>query len=272
MICELDHQLERFQSVYGPVRSWRYGSSLGIDPIGERSACSFNCVYCQLGDIQQPTCQRQVFVATEQIAQDLVAFAPWGVDVVTLSGSGEPTLALNLGEILSLVCQLTGRPSLVLTNSSLLGDPAVRSALALADRVAVKLDAITPEQFRRVNRPMTGLTLDQVLDSILQFRQCYGGQLAVQTMMLTEWSEAERDCYRDLMQQIQPDEIHLNTPTRPRPLQRQIDSRGNDPASNSSDSNRWLKPVAVSVLAEFAARLQQQLAVSVRYPDFEPRV
>ncbi|MGK7944070.1 MAG: radical SAM protein, partial [Microcystaceae cyanobacterium] len=41
---------ENFLTVYGPVTSWRYGRSLGIDPIGSLSTCSFNCVYCQLGE------------------------------------------------------------------------------------------------------------------------------------------------------------------------------------------------------------------------------
>ena len=85
-----------FCSVYGPVASWRFGSSLGIDPIGLVSTCSFNCAYCQLGEIEQKTEQRRIFITSEQISRDLSAFAPWDVDIVTLSGSGEPTLALNL--------------------------------------------------------------------------------------------------------------------------------------------------------------------------------
>ncbi|WP_190770086.1 hypothetical protein [Leptolyngbya sp. FACHB-16] len=42
-----------FQTVYGPVKSWRYGTSLGIDPIGPVSTCLFDCVYGQLGEIEQ---------------------------------------------------------------------------------------------------------------------------------------------------------------------------------------------------------------------------
>lgn len=52
---------QAFFSVYGPVFSWRYGNSLGIDPIGQTSTCSFNCVYCQLGEIEQITRDRRLF-------------------------------------------------------------------------------------------------------------------------------------------------------------------------------------------------------------------
>ena len=66
-------------AVYGPVQSWRFGrwrsllehKSLGIDPIGAVSTCSFNCVYCQLGEIQVSSCDRRIFVPTAQIRQEL---------------------------------------------------------------------------------------------------------------------------------------------------------------------------------------------------------
>ena len=115
-----------FSSVYGPVASWRYGRSLGIDPIGPVSACSFDCVYCQLGEIEEKTRDRRIFVATSRILRDLRAVAVDGIDVISLSGSGEPTLALNLGEIVSAIKAATGKPVVVLTNASLLGDPGVR--------------------------------------------------------------------------------------------------------------------------------------------------
>ena len=58
-------------SVYGPVTSSRFGRSLGIDPIGLRSSCSLNCIYYQLGNIQQETTKRQIFVPSSQVISDL---------------------------------------------------------------------------------------------------------------------------------------------------------------------------------------------------------
>ena len=112
-----------FSAVYGPVQSWRYGRSLGIDPIGQVSTCSFNFVYCQLGEIEIKTQQRQIYVPTSDILQGLEYFDPLYVDVITLSGSGEPTLAANLGEILKGIKTLTQRSILVLTNGTPLSDP-----------------------------------------------------------------------------------------------------------------------------------------------------
>lgn len=54
-------------------------------------------------------------------------------DIVTFSGSGEPTLAANLGEVLRASKALTDKPMIVLMNSTLLNNPTVRNDLAAAD-------------------------------------------------------------------------------------------------------------------------------------------
>lgn len=260
-------QAPAFSSVYGPVQSWRFGRSLGIDPIGFVSTCSFNCVYCQLGAIEHQSYERSVFVPTAQIQQDLQPFAPWDVDIITLSGSGEPTLALNLGEIVTMVKALTGKPIGVLTNGSLLTDPSVRSALAAADCVAVKIDAVSAEQLQRINRPISGTGLVEIWAGLHLFRQEYRGRLAIQTMLLTPWSDETQGKYIRWMQALLPDEIQLNTPTRPKPLTHQLDARGNHALGSRPYEVRSLKLVEVDPLKRFAHRIQAALGIPVRYPD-----
>ncbi|HEY9825721.1 MAG TPA: radical SAM protein, partial [Stenomitos sp.] len=217
-----------FRAVYGPVRSWRFGRSLGIDPIGRISTCSFNCVYCQLGEIQLSTVHRQVFVPTQHIVQELNAFAGREpVDVVSLSGSGEPTLALNLREILVAAKQILQCPTVVLTNSTLLGDPSVQRDLCCADIVAAKLDAFSAAALHRINRPATEVDWSALLAGLLAFRQGYNGCFAIQTMMLSPWAPETEAQFIQLLQNLQPDEVQLNIPTRPRALSRQLDARGN---------------------------------------------
>ena len=146
-------------AVYGPVDSWRVGRSLGVDVLCVDSVCSFRCVYCQLGRINVHTCERRVYVPTERVLADLHRSDWRGADAVTLSGSGEPTLAANLGEVVCAVKWLTGKPVVVLTNSAHLSDAEVRRDLARADSVFCKLDAADEETFRRVNRAAAPVTL-----------------------------------------------------------------------------------------------------------------
>lgn len=257
----------KFNPVYGPVLSWRYGNSLGIDPIGEISICSFNCVYCQLGEIEVKTQHRQIYVPTEQILHALTDFAPWNVDVITLSGSGEPTLAANLGEILIGIKTLTHRPTLVLTNGTTLGDPQVREQLALADRVSIKLDGVSTAQIQRINQPIQEINLTDLLIDIQAFRRIFSGELGLQTMILSRWSSSERQEYQRWVKAIAPTEIQLNTPTRPKPLKHELAGRENNTTpENLPYQVRKLKSVHSSVLKDFAEEIQAQTGIPVRYP------
>lgn len=213
-------------TVYGPVRSWRVGMSLGVDLLFTASICSFRCVYCQLGKIQVPTLERRVYVPTERVMADLAASDWQAADIVTLSGSGEPTLALNMGEVIDGIHAMTHKPVMVLTNSTMLGDPAVRRDLARADKVFCKLDATNDRLLQMVDRPVEGVTFDSLIAGILAFRAEYKGYLAIQ-MMFMPMNRKEVEEFAALLRRIAPDEVQLNTPMRPVPQEWFIEARGN---------------------------------------------
>ncbi|NER05428.1 MAG: radical SAM protein [Okeania sp. SIO3C4] len=255
---------DEFIPVYGPVKSWRYGRSLGIDPIGKISTCSFNCVYCQLGEIEQKISDRSVYVSTTEILLSLQKFAPWDVDIITLSGSGEPTLALNLKEILQETKKLTNKPILVLTNGTTLTNPEVKLALTLADRVSIKIDAVTLKQLQGINRPAEILNLSDIWQNIKDFRDKYQGKLAIQTMILSPWNTQTKVEYINLIKSLKPDEIQLNTPTRPKPIKRQLDGRGNH-TEYPPYAVQKLKCISPENLQNFAEEIYKNTNIPVRY-------
>ncbi|MFM7468175.1 MAG: radical SAM protein [Vampirovibrionales bacterium] len=214
-------------SIYGPVHSWRVGWSLGVDLLLTSSICSFNCVYCQLGDIQTKTQERKIYVPTNKIERDL-RISDWEkADIITLSGNGEPTLALNLEEVIAMIKEYTqGKKVMVLTNATMLHLPEVRRSLRLADIVACKLDAATETVLQRMNRPVAGITLERILSGIEAFRAEYTGTLALQCMFMPTNLE-DYQGIATLAKRLRPDEIQLNTPKRPYPLTWVVDNRGN---------------------------------------------
>jgi wyosine [tRNA(Phe)-imidazoG37] synthetase (radical SAM superfamily) len=217
------------KAVYGPVRSWRFGQSLGIDPIFEVSTCSFNCIYCQLGNIQHVTAERKVYVSTQKVIEDFKEVLASGAhfDVITFSGSGEPTLATNLGEIGHELKKLSPQtPLLVLTNSTNLRLPEVQADLQVMDRVIVKLDAPDNKTLQQMNRPSAGVSLEKIMEGILAFKKIYKGELDVQ-MMFMPLNIGQIENLAELLKQIQPDVVQLNTPLRPYPIGWNRDSRGN---------------------------------------------
>jgi len=205
----------RYKYIYGPVPSWRLGSSLGIDPLSVKNkVCPFDCVYCQIGKTKRLTDKREVFVKTEEIITELKSLPPLKIDYITFSGTGEPTLAKNLGELIQEVKKIRNEKIAVLTNSALLKDETVREDLSLADFVAAKLDASRGETFQLVNKPLKSLKLKEIIESIKKFRSYYRGKFALQIMFTPENKKYAEEIGQ-IAKEIAPEEVQLNTPLRP---------------------------------------------------------
>jgi wyosine [tRNA(Phe)-imidazoG37] synthetase (radical SAM superfamily) len=188
---------------------------LGIDLLSTRGkACSFDCVYCQLGMTDNPEVERREFVSLDRLARELKAIEGIAADYATFSGMGEPSLASNLGEAIGLVKSTLKLPVAVLTNSSLIPGEDVRRELALADVVVAKVDAPTEEIFRKINRPIGSQTLSEILKALQLFREEYRGKLALQ-MMFLEANKGYAAGMAKIAGQLSPDELQINTPLRP---------------------------------------------------------
>ena len=204
-----------FKYIYGPVSSWRVGSSLGIDLISTcEKACTFDCVYCQLGKAVSLTNEKKVFVPTNDVIEEIKALPPVHIDYITFSGRGEPTLAKNLGEVISTIRTIRNEKIAVLTNSSLLDRQDVREDLSKADLVIAKLDTWSQKSFESINKPMPDIKFDAIVKNIKQFRGEYRGKLALQIMFIAENKDKAKELAR-IAREIAPDEVEINTPLRP---------------------------------------------------------
>jgi wyosine [tRNA(Phe)-imidazoG37] synthetase (radical SAM superfamily) len=138
-------------------------------------------------------------------------------DFITLSGSGEPTLNTNIGEIIRRIKDITSIPVAILTNSSLLSLDKVRRDLSEADVVLPSLDAVTPAFFEYINRPHTSLRIEGIISGLIQFRKQYRGQIWLEILFCRGVNDGNEEVekFKGVIQKIQPDRVQLNTPVRP---------------------------------------------------------
>jgi len=205
----------KYKYIYGPVPSWRLGSSLGIDPISaEGKICSFDCIYCQLGKTKLLRDERKIFVPTEKIIEELNSLPPLKIDYITFSGTGEPTLAKNLGDMIRSIKKIKNNKIAVLTNSSLIDRKDVQDDLLLADFVVAKLDASSQKTFELINKPMEKIKFRSIVQAIKNFRKIYKGRLALQSMFVED-NKIEALGIAKIAKEIRPDEMQINTPLRP---------------------------------------------------------
>ena len=204
-----------YKYIYGPVPSWRLGDSLGVDLISKKEkACTFDCVYCQIGPTRVTSDKREIFVSTKLVLGEIKSLSDLKIDYITFSGRGEPTLAKNLGEAIREIKKIRKEKIAVITNSSLMGRKDVREDLALADLVMAKLDACCDAPFLGINKAIQGITFDKILKGIKEFKSGYNGRLALQVMFIEDNKKCAGDIAK-LVKEIDPHEIQINTPLRP---------------------------------------------------------
>jgi wyosine [tRNA(Phe)-imidazoG37] synthetase (radical SAM superfamily) len=173
---------------FGPVPSRRLGKSLGVNNIPPK-VCSYSCVYCQLGRTSEKTVERQVFYQPCDILKevrrkvDIATLRNERIDYLTFVSDGEPTLDVNLGEEISLLKRM-GLPIAVITNASLLWLEDVRRELLKADYVSLKVDAVSEDLWRKVDRPHKDLRLTSVLEGIRDFAEVFKGTIVSETLLV----------------------------------------------------------------------------------------
>ncbi len=200
---------------FGPIRSRRLGRSLGVNNVPYKF-CTYSCVYCQLGPTRNLTTKRREFYDPERILKEVSRrFKESSPDYVTFVPDGEPTLDKNLGREISMIKEL-GAKTAVLTNSSLLFMEDVRNDLFEADLISVKVDAVSQEVWRRVNRPHPSLKLREILCGILDFSSSFDGIIISETMIFEPFFSLEEVAkVAEFLKEAGVDRAYLTAPVRP---------------------------------------------------------
>jgi len=173
---------------FGPVPSRRLGRSLGINNIPPKT-CSYSCVYCQLGKTSNIIVDRQAFYNPEDILREVkrkvdeATVRNEKIDYLTFVPDGEPTLDIHISKEISSLKQ-TGMPIAVITNASLLWREDAKEDLRKVDFISLKVDAVSEDLWRKVNRPHKGLRLNMVLESIQEFVEEFRGTVVSETMLI----------------------------------------------------------------------------------------
>ncbi len=207
--------------VYGPVPSRRLGRSLGINNIPPKK-CSYSCVYCQLGLTADRQTRRRAFYPPLELARSvnervrLLREKGELIDYLAFVPDGEPTLDINLGKEIELLRAL-GIKIAVITNASLIWHEDVQQDLHKADWISLKVDAVTHDIWRRINRPHEKIKLDNIPEGMFGFAKSFQGELTTETMLIRGINDNEHELNKiaAFLAELKPAKAYLAVPTRP---------------------------------------------------------
>ena len=219
----------REETVFGPIHSRRLGRSLGVNLLPTQGKiCNFDCIYCECGwnrdgrDDKRLPSAAQVRSALEDKLSALL-LAGEGIDSITFSGDGEPTLNPEFPRIVDDTIALRdiycpAAKTSVLSNATRLHVPGVLDALRRVDRPIMKIDAPTNELAALINQPAPGYDVRKVVEQL----RAFGGDFILQTMFLRSprFDSSSPEVLRgwmDIVLDLRPREVMVYTLDRPAP-------------------------------------------------------
>jgi wyosine [tRNA(Phe)-imidazoG37] synthetase (radical SAM superfamily) len=205
--------------IFGPILSRRFGRSLGVNVVPEK-ICSFDCVYCEVGKTRSKTVHRAAYVPAEKILAEFneqYHEAQQRMDVITVTGYGEPTLNTEFGKVLRGIKEIARHPVIILTNASTIHIPQVAQTLKEFDMVVPSLDAVDEEKFNYVDKPHPSVDIKVIKEALIDFSHDYNGRLLIELLLVKGVNDGEEDlkAFAEYIKKVRYSQIHLMTVFRP---------------------------------------------------------
>ena len=191
--------------------------SLGVDLSPSAKQCNFDCLYCELAPMQTVSTQ-SITVEPQVIIKELKKHLNAKVDVITLTANGEPTLYPKLGELIDEIDKIKGKTeTLILTNSATLVERKVFDSLLKLDQVKLSLDAISPDIFKKIDRPHESINIGEVVTKVKEFSKVYKGKLFIEILFVHGLNDTKEEIEKlnEVLLEIDAQRIDLGTIDRP---------------------------------------------------------
>ena len=207
-----------YKHVFGPVPSRRLGVSLGVDLVVSKS-CNLNCIFCECGATKKIQLERQSFKNINEILNEIQSvLKDIKPDYITFSGSGEPTLSLDLGNISKAIkkdLKYEGKICLI-TNSVLLADKQVINELEYIDLIIPTLNTLNQDIFEKIVRPDYKTNVDEIRKGFINLNNSnYKGEIWIEIFILENINDNEENFIEIAnflnSENIRYDKIQLNT-------------------------------------------------------------
>ena len=207
-----------YKHVFGPVPSRRLGISLGVDLVVSKS-CNLNCIFCECGATKKIQLERQRFKDMNEILNEIQSvLKDIKPDYITFSGSGEPTLSLDLGNISKAIkedLKYKGKICLI-TNSLLLANEQVTKELKYIDLIVPTLNTLKQDIFEKIVRPDYRTSVDEIKKGFINLNNSnYKGKIWIEIFILENINDSEENFIEIAnflnSENIRHDKIQLNT-------------------------------------------------------------
>ncbi|PKM49198.1 MAG: radical SAM protein [Firmicutes bacterium HGW-Firmicutes-7] len=174
--------------------------------------CNFDCIFCPIGRSQNKVDVQKSF---EGYKGSLVELGNMidnsNAELVFINSKGEALVHDKIEEIIEFI-KTKGVPIRLMTNGYLLGENEYISIANKCNEVLGEIKVITEEDFRKVQRPIDGYTLERYISNMVSFNKQYNGNFIFEVTIIKGYNDDEKSVQKlkGIIKEISPDKVIIS--------------------------------------------------------------
>ena len=171
--------------------------------------CNFDCIFCPIGRSYNKVDTPQSFDKMESSMKELESIIEENnIDLVFINSKGEALVNDKIVEIIQLIKSKNVKVRL-LSNGYLLGKSEYIKIANMCDEVIGEIKTITEEDFKKVQRPIEGYTLEEYVHNMILFNKQYNGRFIFEVTIIKGYNDDNEsvDKIKNIIDQLSPDKV-----------------------------------------------------------------
>lgn len=173
--------------------------------------CNFDCVFCPIGRSKNKI---DVMVSFEdydlsitELDDKIEKIQP---DLVFINSKGEALVNDKVDQIIDFI-KSKGLKVRLLSNGYILSRPEYINIANKCDEIIGEIKAITEEDFKKLQRPIQGYTIEEYIKNMESFNKQYKGKFIFEITIIKKYNDDKESIekLKEIINRINPDEIEV---------------------------------------------------------------
>ena len=171
--------------------------------------CNFDCIFCPIGRSKNKVDKQIKFDKTDDSLSELKNIIEnTKPELIFINSKGE---AFVNDQIMNIIDFIKGKGLQVrlLSNGYLLGREEYKKIANKCDEVIGEIKTITEEDFKRIQRPIEGYTLEEYISNMIVFNKQYKGKFIFEVTIIKGYNDGKKSVekIKDIIKKIKPDKV-----------------------------------------------------------------
>lgn len=173
--------------------------------------CNFDCVFCPIGrsknKIDKPVSFEDYTSSISELDSIIEKTQP---NLVFINSKGEALVNDKIGQIIDFI-KSKGLKVRLLSNGYILSKDEYINTANKCDEVIGEIKAITQEDFKKLQRPIEGYTLEDYIENMISFNKQYDGKFIFEITIIKKYNDGEESVkkIKEIIKKINPDKIEI---------------------------------------------------------------